>query len=189
MVQRRTLLIAVAVLLCAAALFAIGVLLVGHFGRTEARILGTTAVLALMSLVALPAVMLIERRRALLFADVAAVTAAVAAGFAVATVWAPGDLLGKLTATVVTVAVLGTQAGALLARQGPGDPHIVHRLYLASLVTGSILAALIITLTWAQFESPGYGRVMGSLAILDALFVALQPLLARLRPPMTPRPG
>jgi hypothetical protein len=189
MVQRRTLLIAVAVLLCAAALFAIGVLLVGHFGRTEARILGTAAVLALMSLVALPAVILIERRRALLFAKAAAVTAATAAGFAVATVWAPGDLLAKLTATAVTAAVLGTQAGAMLTRRDPDDPRIVHRLYVASLVTGSVLAALIVTLVWAQFDSAGYARVMGSLAILDALLVALQPLLARLRPPLTPRPG
>jgi hypothetical protein len=189
MVSRRALLLAVAALLCAAALFAIGVLLVGHFGRTEARIVGTTAVLVAISLLALPSVVLAEHRRAPVLADAGLAAAAIAAVLAVTTIWTPGDLLGKLTATAVTAAAFGTQAAALLARQDPADPPVVHRLYLASLASALALGAMIVTLTWAQFDSPAYGRALGSVAILDALLVALQPLLARLRPPVKPRPG
>ena len=188
MPTRRTLLLAVAALLCAAALFAIAILLVGHFGRTEARILGTAAVLVALSLLALPAVLLGERGRALPLARALAVAALIAAAVGVATVWAPGDLLGKLTSTAVTATALGTQTAALLVRRSAGEPSVVRRLFHASIACGTVLAALVVALTWGQFDSAGYGRVLASIAILDALLVALQPLLARLRPPPRPRP-
>jgi len=55
---RRILLLCVAGLLSASALLAIAILLVGRFGSTEGKILGSTALLAGYGLIALPAVML-----------------------------------------------------------------------------------------------------------------------------------
>ena len=67
--RRRILLLAVAGLLSVAALLAIAILLVGRFGDTERRVVGTTLLL-----------------RELFAAS--CLTAAVAAGAAVAAIWA-----------------------------------------------------------------------------------------------------
>ena len=57
------LLFAVAVLVSAAAALAIAILLFGHFGQTEGRILATTAILAGYGLLTLPAAMLRDQHR------------------------------------------------------------------------------------------------------------------------------
>jgi hypothetical protein len=188
MVTRRTLLLSVTALLCAAALYAIAIVLVGRFDETDGRILGTAFVIVAMSLLALPAVVLAERRRAFPLAEATIAGAVLAAALGVATVWSPGDPLGQLTATAVAATALGTQVTALIARRRDDDPPVVHHLFLASVASGLTLATLVVVLTWGQFDSPGYGRVLGAAAILDALLVALQPLLARLRPPLSPTP-
>ena len=183
MVSRRRLLLGIAGLLCAAALFAIGVLLLGRFGRTEGRIVGTTAALAGISLLALPAVVLLEQRRRQRFAAVNVATAVVAAVAAVLVIWWSGETQGRIAVTAAVCAAVTTQAVALLARRRPTDPRVVGRLYPASLASGAVVATLVVVLTWARIDSPGYGRVLGSFLVLDVLLVALQPLLARLRPP------
>jgi hypothetical protein len=60
---KRILLLAVAGLLSASALLAIGILLVGRFGETEGRILATTALLAGYGLVGLPSTILFDQGR------------------------------------------------------------------------------------------------------------------------------
>ena len=60
---RRSLLLAVAGLMCVAAALAIGILLLGDFGGTEGRILGTTLLLAVHGALAVPAAILWDQRR------------------------------------------------------------------------------------------------------------------------------
>ena len=182
MVRRQTLLLAIAFLLCAAALFAIVVLLVGRFGPTEARIVGTTAAIAGCSLLALPAVLLTERGRWPRLAALNAATAAATGVAAVLVIWWDGELFGKVASTALFVAAATTQASALLARSRPADPPVVRRLFAGSIVSGSVVAAMAVIVTWAQFDSPGYARLLGATVVLDVLLVALQPLLARLQP-------
>ena len=183
MVPRRTLLLVIAGLLCAAALFAIAVLLLGRFGPTEGRIVGTTAALAAIALLALPAIVLLEQQRwpRVALVNVAAATAAAVS--AVIVIWWTGETQGQIATTAVVCAAATTQAAGLLARRRGSDPDVVGRLYPASLAAGAIVATMVVVLTWARIDSPGYGRVLGSFLVLDVLLVSLQPLLARLRPP------
>ena len=183
MIRRRTILLGTAFLLCAAGLFAIGVLAFGHFGKREGQIIGTTAILAGCALLALPAVALVERRSLRAVAVANAVTSALAAVAGVVAVWWSGDLQGRLSGTAVVVAVASTQAAALAARRDPRDSRLVRALFAASLVTAAVAATMIVTTIWAEIDTSGYARALGSVVILDVVVVALQPLLARLRPP------
>ena len=85
--SRRAVLLGVAGLLSAAALFAIVILLVGHFGRTEGRILGTTGVLAAFGVVVLPATVLLEQGRARRLAAALVAFGAVTAALYIVTIW------------------------------------------------------------------------------------------------------
>ena len=182
MIGRRTLLLGLAALMCAAALFAIAVLIVGRFGPTEARILATTGLLAAAGLLALPAVLLVEQARNRQVARLNALLAAVAGAVGTAAVWGQTDTLARAAGSAYVLAAAAAQAAGLLARSNAEDPPVVQRVFVASLATDAALAALIVTLIWSQVDSTAYARALGSVAVLDVLLVGLQPLLARIRP-------
>lgn len=181
--RRRVLLLAVAALLTASALLAVAVLLIGTFGTLQARILGSTALLAGYGILALPAAMLLDQRRArgLAVALVAACAAAVA--LALALVWqdeAP-DWIGKSMITATAIAVSGAVTAALVARRRDVDPPVVRFLLVASTSLAGVAVALFSLLIWTGSESAGGFRILGVLAVLALLGAALQPLLARAR--------
>lgn len=182
--RRRLLLLGVATLLSASALLAIGILLVGRFGHTEQRILGTTMLLAGYGLLALPSVVLLDQGRFRRLAQAGLVASAVAAGLAVASIWGAsgGDTLGRLVGTATVTAIAIAQAAALAARRQAGDPVVVRRLFTASCVLAVAGAAVATALLWANPRNGVYPRLLGALVILDLLVVALQPILARARP-------
>jgi MFS family permease len=180
----RLVLLAVAGLLTAAAALAIGILLFGDFGSTEGRILATTALLAGYALSALPAAMLRDRRRgALLFAAVVALAAA-AASLTTTAVWSeePPEELGNAIGTANAWLVAAVQAAALTLRRSERDSRVVRLLFAASSALAVVLALMLTTLVWAEIDSERYGRALGALLVLDVLLVALQPILARVRP-------
>jgi hypothetical protein len=181
------LLLGVAALLSASALLAIVILLVGRFGRTEGRILGTTALLAGYGLVALPAVVLLDQGRARMLAVASVAVSVVAAALALAAVWGPSDVdaLGRSVGTATLLAVAAAQASALAARRQQHDPRSVRRLFNASCVTAAVAAPTGAALIWANPHSATYPRLFGALVVLDILLVALQPVLARARPKLT----
>ena len=183
MVRKRTLLLTVAGLLCAAAVYAIGVLAVGRFGSTQARIVGTTALLAAFSLLAFPAVVLTEQRRAPRLALATATVAGAGAVLAITALWWPSSVTGRAALTGAVVAAAVTQSAALSARRSSDEPPHLRHLYRASVVTAVVLAAMLVVQIWGSLHSPGYGRAIGVMVVLDALVVALQPVLGRLRPP------
>lgn len=184
MSRRRLLLLGVAVLLSASALLAVAILLIGRFGETEQRILGTTMLLAAVGLLALPSVVLFEQGRSRGLAWSAAAAAATAAALAVAAVWGAGDsdAFGKTVGTAALLAVALAQAAALAARRRRDDPQLVRRLYVASCVLAAAAAATAVTLLWTTPHGPLYPRLLGALVVVDLLTVALQPVLARARP-------
>ena len=84
---KRILLLGVAGLLSATALLAIAILVVGHFGSTQGKILGSTALLAGYGLVALPAAVLLDQGRSRMLGLATASLAAVGAAVALAAIW------------------------------------------------------------------------------------------------------
>ncbi len=179
---KRILLLAIVGSLCITAALAITILLFSEFGETQARILGTTGLIALYGLLALPAGILIDqgRRRGL----ARAVIVFAAAGFALAmgVVWvgdAP-DQLGKAFASVTAFALASSQAAALAARRSSRDPATVRWLFAASLALAAGVASMVTVAAWAEVDHQLYYRVLGALVVADVLTAALQPILARL---------
>jgi hypothetical protein len=179
--MKRRLLLAVAGLLCLAALLAIGILLVGHFGRTEGRILGTTMVLAGYGMVALPSVLLFERRGPVLLVKAGLGLAALAATVSIVEMWGFSDsrAAGKTVGTTTVLALAAAQAALVTARRRAEDPVAVRRLHPVSCATGAALALFASVLFWASPDSSLWPRLAGALLVLDVLLVALQPVLAR----------
>lgn len=181
---KRVLVLAVAVLLSASALLAIGILLIGHFGESEGRILATTALLAGYGLVALPSTILLDQERFRRVAAAGLALAAVGASLALAAVWSgePPDELGKAGGTATALALASGQWSALAARRRERDSALVRRLFALSFVLAAVAAAMFTALLWAQIERETYVRLLAALVVFDLLVVALQPILARARP-------
>jgi len=181
---RQVLLAGIAASLIATALLAVGILLLGHFGQTEGRILTTTALLAAYGLLALPGGLLVDQSRLPGLAAVALTLAAGGFALAVTTVWWPDQPteLGNGLGTVTVFAVASAQVAALALRRQEHDPASVRRLYPLSCALALVVATLFSVAVWAELESVLYFRILGSLAVLDVLAVALQPVLALSRP-------
>lgn len=186
---KRILLLAVAGLLSASALLAAGILLTGRFGWIEGRILATTGVLAGYGLVALPAAILLDRDRRRGLAVASLGLAVAAASLALATLWVARhpEALGNAAWTAAVLALASSQTSALAARRRQGEPASVGRLFALSLVLAGAVATVFSVLLWAGVEHEAYFRVLAALVVLDLLAVALQPVLARLRPAVVHR--
>lgn len=181
---RRLVLIGVAVSLCATALLAIGILLFGNFGETEGRILGTTLMLAGYGLLALPAGFLLDQSRHRPLAGGVIALAATGLALALVSVWSGGGsaTLGKAVGTVTFLAVAACQTSALAARRREADSSSVGVLFALSCALALLLAVMATAAVWADPQSQVYFRILGALAVLDVLLVALQPVLALARP-------
>jgi peptidoglycan/LPS O-acetylase OafA/YrhL len=181
--RRRALLLAVAALLTASALLAVAILLIGTFGTLQARILGTTALLAGYGVLALPATVLFDQGRARGAAAGLVLACAAAAGLALALVWqdeAP-EWTGKSMMTANAVALAGAMIAALLGRRREVEPPLVHALFVASAALAAFAVALFSILMWSESENAGAFRILGVLVVLALLTAALQPILARAR--------
>jgi hypothetical protein len=180
---RRLLLTAVAVSITATALLAIGILLFGSFGETEGRILGSTMILAGYALLALPAGFLFDRSRHLPLAASVVVLSAAGLVLSLVNVWSGGasSEIGKAVLTATVFAGAAAQTAALAARRVDSDPVLVRALFTVSCALAVVLATMVSVAAWAQLEDPVYFRILGALAVLDLLTVALQPVLALAR--------
>jgi hypothetical protein len=181
---KQILVLAVAGLLSASALLAIVILLVGHFGETQGRIIGTTALLAGYGLLALPSTILVDQGRSRRLGAGSLVLAAAGASLALAALWSddPPAALGKAVGTATAFALAAAQAAALAGRHRERDPASVRRLFVLSNVLAPGAAAMFTALLWLETGRESYARLLAALVVLDLLVVALQPLLARARP-------
>jgi hypothetical protein len=182
MTRRRILLLGVASLLSASALLAIAILLVGHFGSTQGRILGTTGLLAGYGIVALPGSILLDRGRSRPLAAATIALAGTGAALALAWLWGHSDTLARPVGTVTLLAAACAQTAALAARRQERDPLLVRRIFAGSCATAAVVAGGWSTVVWTEPDGSLYPRLLGALVVLDLLLVALQPLLARARP-------
>ena len=181
--RTRLALLAVSALLITAAALAIGILLFGDFGSTAGRVLATTALLAVYGVLALPAALLRDMRRAPALTVAMLALALASASLTIVAVWTDGgDLLGKAVGTANAWLVATVQTGALMLRRRAHDARTVRALFVASSALVGVAALLVTVLAWADVDSEGFGRVLGALVVLDVLLVALQPILARARP-------
>lgn len=180
--RRRILLLAVAGLLSVAALLAIAILLVGRFGDTERRVIGTTLLLAGYGVVSLPGVVLLDKGRARTIAEGAVALAAAGAALGLVSIWGFSDVeaVGKSVGTATILAVAAAQVAALTARRVKRDPTVVRELFAASCGTAALAAGAAVAAIWAQPSGTLYARLIGALVVLDLLLVALQPVTAAL---------
>jgi hypothetical protein len=180
---RRALLIVVIAALCAAAAFAIAVLALGEFGPIQARILLTSGAVAAFGLLSLPAAVLLDQGRSRALAR--ALIAASGVGFVlvVALVWSGDDPPTSLVKAAASVSVAGAalaQGAALWARRRDDDPGSVRACFAGSCALSGAVALVAVVAIWWEVEEPLHYRLLGVLAVLDLLLVALQPTLARL---------
>jgi hypothetical protein len=164
---------------------AIGTLLFAEFDDTAARILGTTALLALASLLSLPAGVLLDRRRAIELAWTTITTAALAFGLAMVAIWGAREQesLAQTTWTLWLAAAAGAQASAVTSLLEPEDARRLRILHALSIVLASSLAALIALAIWIEPDSDAYVRISGAVAVAAVLASLLQPIVRRLERP------
>lgn len=182
MTWRRLLVLAVIASLAVTAALAIGILLLGDFGETEARVLGTTFAISVASLLALPGAQLLDQQRAVPLAWVTVVLAAVAFVVFEHTIWTDEEssTAWKRVGTVAVFAVATTQIAALTSRLKADDRQSVRAVYLVTVGLGLLLAVLATAAMWEEIESETFYRSLAALAVLNVFLVVLQPLLRRL---------
>jgi hypothetical protein len=182
---RRLFLWALVASLCVTAAIAIATLLVAEFDETARRILATTALLSLASLLSLPAGVLLDRRRAVPLAW--ATIGASAAGFALAmiVIWGirEDESLARLSWTFWLGAGAGAQASAVTSMLQPGDSRRLRVVSVLSILLASLLAALIALAVWVEPDVAAYFRATGAVAVAAVLTSLLQPILRRVEGP------
>lgn len=167
------------------AALAIGILLFSEFSDTSVRILTTTGLVALFSLVALPAGILLDQRRAVWLAWLVIALSAAAFAVSLVLIWRDweaegGEGLWKTLTVVAAFAVASSQIAMSTSRRGLGDTRVLRILYLGSIVLALAGASLIAFGAVAEVDSSGYWRVVGAVVIADLLFVIVQPIVRRL---------
>jgi hypothetical protein len=185
----RLFLLALVISLCVTGAIAIGTLLFAEFDDTAGRILATTGLLSLASLLSLPAGVLLDRRRVVPLAWGTIAAAALAFVLAMITIWGQQDqeTLSRLTWTLWLGAGAGAQAATMTALLRPGDSRRLRVVYAVSIVLASTLAALIGLAVWIEPDSEAYGRITGAVAVAAVLATLLQPILRRMEAPAAKR--
>lgn len=184
-VGRRLFLLALVVSLCVTGAIAILTLLFAEFDETAQRILATTGLLSLASLLSLPAGVLLDRRRLVPLAWGTIAAAALAFVLVMIAVWGERDeeTLARVIWTLWLTAGAGAQASTMTALLRPGDSRRLRIIYAASIVLTALLAALIGLAMWIEPDSEAYARATGAVAVAAVLATLLQPILRRLAPP------
>jgi len=176
---RRVALYVVAGSVVVNAVLGVVALLAGDFGRIEARVLFTSLCVSgasILSLGSAPA----WRAGRLGPVPPASVAAAIAGfGLVVVGIWREfeSETIAKAAWTLLAVAVAGTYAGLLvLVRLSPR----LRWAQLASFGLDALLAAMIVSAFWGEWDSEWFARLLGVVAVLLAAFSVLVPVLGRI---------
>jgi hypothetical protein len=170
-----------AVCLCVCGGLAVLFLLFGRFDGASWRILTTTVVLGLYSLLALPGAMLLDQGRTSVLAWSTILLSAVAFLWAFRIIWtdlSDPDGSWRLLVTLTACGTAVSQVCATTARRRETDPATVGRLYGISNLLAYALAAMVTLAAWDALGAGAFfWRLLGALAVLDLLTVVLQPVL------------
>lgn len=171
----------VAVSLCVCGGLAVLFLLFGELDGASWRILTTTVLLGLYSLLALPGALLLDQGRGSLLAWSAVALAVLGFLWAFRIVWGgldDADGSWRMLVTLTACATAASQVCATTARRRETDPASVGRLYGISNLLAYTLAAMVTLASWEMLGAGGFfWRLLGALAVLDLLSIVLQPVL------------
>jgi hypothetical protein len=177
---RRFVLGLVAVSLCVCGGLAGLFVLFGEFDGASWRILTTTVLLGLYSLLALPGARLLDQGRSSILAWSAVLLAALGFLWSFRIVWGgfdDADGSWRLLVTLTACATAVTQVCATTARRSETDPPLVDRLYAVSNLFAYAAAAMLTLAAWEMLGAgPLFWRLLGALAVFDLLSVLLQPV-------------
>ena len=184
--------------LTATAALAIVFVVFAEFDETTGRILLTTFLISLFSLLALPAGVLLDAGRAPVLAWAVIVLSAVAFVLAMVLTWGSWDdeheSTWKLLGTVTALAGASSQAALTTSRRRPDDRPVVRLLYAGSLGLAALAALLIVAAAWGEIDDESYYRGLAAVVIADVLLVIVQSLARRVgrrdgEAPPVPRPS
>lgn len=174
---------------CLSGTAAIGIygLLAGSFNSTGVRILGSTLLVGLFCILALAAVSVLDTRyRPVGVVGISSAGTALVQGLLL--IWAvgddmPGDTMFLLARGFFLAGILAFALAhaALLLRLDLAGSGPIAAVRAATLTTMSFVALLLAApiLHTEIWENDGYWRLLGALAILDALGTVALPVLAR----------
>jgi hypothetical protein len=181
-VGKRLFALALVISLSASGFLAILILLFGNFDDTSARILATTGLIGLLSLLALPAGVLLDRGRSQSLAWILIALALVTFVVALTLVW--GDSNGesgwKAAGTLALFTGACSQTAATTSRRRETDTSGVRLLYRGSVVGAFLAATISMIAIWQEIEGDGYYRGLGAVVVADLLTVLLQPAVRRM---------
>jgi hypothetical protein len=181
---RRLFLLSLVVSLSLTAALAIGTLLFGDFDENGGNLVATTAFLALASLLALPAGVLLDHGRAPLLAWTVIVAAGAAFVIAELALWSlDDDPAWKFALVLGLVALAGAQAAATTWPLSPDDGPAVVWLYWLGIALTVGLVLMISVAVWRESDAEGGVRLMAATAIAALLTTLLQPIVRRLQRP------
>ena len=171
----------VAVSLCVCGGLAVLFLLAGEFDGASWRILASTVLIGLFSLLALPGATLLDQGRGsiLAWSTVLLSLLALLVSFRIVWVGPDGDDGSwRLLVTLTACATAASQVCATTARRRDADPPIVDRLYGVSTLLAYTLACMVTLADWDALGAGGFfWRLLGALAVIDLVAVFLQPVL------------
>jgi hypothetical protein len=170
-----------AVAFCVCGGLAVLFLLFGELEGASWKILTTTVVFGLYSLLALPGAKLLDQGRSSILAWSAVLLAALGLLWAFRIVWSgldDADGSWRLLVTLTACSTAVSQVCATTARRQATDPASVDRLYALSNLLVYSLAGIVTLASWNAVSSGALlWRTVGVLAAVDVLSIVLQPLL------------
>jgi hypothetical protein len=170
-----------AVAFCVCGGLAVLFLLFGELEGASWKILTTTVVFGLYSLLALPGAKLLDQGRSSILAWSAVLLAALGLLWAFRIVWSgldDADGSWRLLVTLTACSTAVSQVCATTARRQATDPASVDRLYAVSNLLVYSLAGIVTLASWNAVDSGALlWRTVGVLAAVDVLSIVLQPLL------------
>jgi hypothetical protein len=170
-----------AVAFCVCGGLAVLFLLFGELEGASWKILTTTVVFGLYSLLALPGARLLDKGRSSILAWSAVLLAALGLLWAFRIVWSgldDADGSWRLLVTLTACSTAVSQVCATTARRQATDPASVDRLYAVSNLLVYSLAGIVTLASWNAVDSGALlWRTVGVLAAVNVLSIVLQPLL------------
>lgn len=178
--------------LCVAAAIAIVALLTGDFDETEGKVTVTTLWVALYNITGMGAAAARPRRGLAALGICGFIASAIGFALGVYLIWSEfdDDGLARAWGIATTAAISIAQAALLLIHRRPSDSHVIRLVRTATIVVVVVLAALIMVALASAEDDPdeSFFRILGALAVLDALGTLSLPILRRLQPAAPPPP-
>lgn len=166
------------------ALMGIGVILLGNFGETESKILLTTFIITVTSILGLACGAYLETRRGDVLPITGIVMAIASAGLWIIFTWAGGAVpfektFVKIALTTTLLAAVCSHISLLsIARL---DPKFQWSLYAAHFADWC-LTAILLLIIWADLNTNSgfFGRLIGILSIIIAALTIITPVFHKL---------